>query len=362
MNDTSPRLLLHGLDTVQICYYLAPERDGDIDFDALEVERERLRRDCPDDPMPITLGNREFLLSPRGSASGYPFVLNDAEIRVEFGPTNNPPFFVTYRSEALWNEPVRTLHDRFLGWAASVGYVPVKPEGMTRVDYCFDYHLPQVDFDEDNFLSLSSKDAQHRQDGQIQTFTFGRSDIVLRVYDKVAEIEQQSNKVWLFDLWGRKEQVWRIEWQARKALLRRFGIRTLDDLQQGLRNVLRYLAAEHDTLRVKTTDGNHSRWPLHPLWVDLQACIVQMEDLGIPMGVDPASTREYRFLVMARSVYGYLKGMSAIRSLQMGRPDPLPFDADALRMLSHSLRRMHDPLSWRLDVKQRMDQIRLGHG
>jgi hypothetical protein len=362
MISERPKLLLHGLDTVQICYYLLTKGDSGIDFVTLEVEREALRRERPDDPKPIKLGSREFLLSPHGSRSGYPFVVSDAEIRIEFGPNNSPPFFVTYRSEALWSQHVRALHERFLDWAASLGYYPVKPEGITRVDYCFDYYLPRVDFDEDDFISLSSKDAQHRQDGRIQTLTFGRSDVVLRVYDKVAEIEQQSGKVWLFDLWGRRDGVWRIEWQVRKEQLRRFGIRTLNDLQQGLRNVLGNLATTHDTLRVETSDGNRSRWPLHPLWVDLQSCIAQMDDLGIPVGIDPATSREYRFQVMATSAFGYLKAMSALRGIQRGRDAPLRFEEEALPMLARAMRRQYDALDWRTDVKKRMDQMRLGQG
>ena len=161
---------------------------------------------------------------------------------------NWPSFFVTFRSEALWRDGPYQLHQRLLNWAASVGYVPAKPETMTRVDFCFDYDLPCMDFNEDHFLTLSSKDPQHREDGNIQTFTFGRSDVVLRVYDKVAEIAQQSGKVWLFFLWDQHENVWRIEWQVRKTVLRRFGIHTFQQLGDQAKPLLAYLAHEHDTL------------------------------------------------------------------------------------------------------------------
>jgi hypothetical protein len=93
------------------------------------------------------------------------------------------------------------------------------PESVSRVDFSFDYSLPVVDFHEDCFVSLSSKDSQHREDGHVQTFTLGRGDVVLRVYDKVAEIKQQSDKVWLYLLWGQDANVWRLEWQVRKPIL-----------------------------------------------------------------------------------------------------------------------------------------------
>jgi hypothetical protein len=55
--------------------------------------------------------------------------------------------------------------------------------------------VPTLDFDEDSFVSLLEKDAKHREHGRPQTFTLGRGDVVLRVYDKVAEVRQQSDKV-----------------------------------------------------------------------------------------------------------------------------------------------------------------------
>ncbi len=90
--------------------------------------------------------------------------------------------------------------------------------------------------------------------------------IFLRVYDKIAEIKQQSDKVWFFLLWEEDENVWRIEWQIRKAVLKKFGIVTFNDLKNRQGDLLYYLAVEHDTLRIPNNDSNKSRWPLHPLW------------------------------------------------------------------------------------------------
>ena len=79
-------------------------------------------------------------------------------------------------------------------WVEELGLVAIKPEGLSRVDFSFDYYLPNIDLDEDSFVSLSIKDTQYRKDGKVQTFKFGESDFVLRIYDKIAEIEEQSGK------------------------------------------------------------------------------------------------------------------------------------------------------------------------
>ena len=354
----APRLLLHGFDTIQCCYFLTPSTGVGIDTVRLGADRERLRHAGAEESSPVTLGNRQFLLASHGSRSGYPFVLSDADYRIEFGPNNNPPFFVTFRSEAIWRDSVQRLHQTFLDWAASMGYWPYKPESMTRVDFCFDYDLPQVDFNEDDFVTLSSKDAQHREDGQVQTFTFGKSDVVLRVYDKVVEIAQQSGKVWLYELWGQQEGVWRIEWQVRKDVLRRFGIRSFADLKSGLKPLLHYLATEHDTLRVQSRDSNRARRALHPLWVDLVRRIEEMDELPGAQAFDPTVVLHHRMMRMAISVYGYMKRIGAIRCVQTEK-DSIKFE-DALRTLEGHLRYIHNPLVWRIDVEKRVTAMRLG--
>lgn len=275
--------LLHGHDTVQCAYFLhaRDSRATGISFEHLVAEKEALRASKTRDPKVVRLGELEFLLQPYGTASGYPLVIINRDYRIEMGEFMNPSFFVTFTSEGLWREGALALHEKFLAWSASLGLAHYRTESLSRVDFSFDYYLSDVDFDEDSVVSLSNKDSQHRENGKIQTFSYGKSDIVMRLYDKVAEIEQQSDKRWFFPLWGRDSDVWRIEWQVRKKVLKRFGIITFADLfnQQG--DLLRYLATEHETLRVRTPDSNRSRWPLHPLWKDLQARVGDFNHQGI---------------------------------------------------------------------------------
>ena len=178
------------------------------------------------------------------------------------------------------------------------------------------------------------------------------------VYDKVAEIEQQSHKTWFFDLWGQSDNVWCIEWQARKALLRRFGARTFVDLAERQGDVLRYLASEHDTLRVPNEDSNRARWPLHPLWVDLQEQISRLAGLGVYREIDPETMLNERLIRISMSMYGYLKRIAAIQQIKSGA-DFVSKDnsVDYLRVL---INKIHDPMTWGNEVQKRADQMRLG--
>jgi len=354
----TPKLLLHGIDTVQCAYYLTPPRAKHLDFTKLAVIKEQLRMDKSREPRAVTLGGTDFFLQPYGSSSGYPFVLTNEDFKIELGEFNAPSFFVTFRSQALWGQSGSVLHDKFLSWARAIGCEVQQPETLSRVDFCFDYSLAERDFDADSFVSLSNKDSQHREHGSIQTFTLGKGDVVLRVYDKIAEIKQQSAKVWFYALWGQEEHVWRIEWQVRKPMLRNCWIRTFVDLHEHQGLLLQFLAEHHDTLRSRTEDSNRSRWPLHPLWVDLQQRITELHTLETKQIEGKELVLDERLIRLTISMYGYLKRMAAVSCVKQGQP--MMSEEEAYGLLGERLQRLFDPLSWKMDVRKRMKAIELG--
>lgn len=358
MEKESFKLLLHGIDTLQCAYYCSPVRPRGIDFRRLTEQKEDIRQTKKKNPLPVFLGSTEFLLQPYGTASGYPLVVENGDFKIEMGEFNNPNFFVTFRSQALWRESAYFLHDKFLQWISSIGYSPYRSESLSRVDFCFDYDLPSVDFNEYSFVSYSSKDSKHREDGKAQTFTFGKGDIVLRVYDKVAEIKQKSDKVWFYTLWEQEENVWRIEWQVRKAILKQFGIASFDDLKNKTGDLLRYMAFEHDSLRIPIEDSNRSRWPLHSLWIDLQQKIEELNNLGVSRIHGKNAVMDERLLIMAISIYGYLKRIAAIECIK-GQKDMIGVN-EVLKGLETYVHQLHEPLEWKIEVGRRIKEIQLG--
>ena len=155
-----------------------------------------------------------------------------------------------------------------------------------------------------------------------------------------------------------EQGVWRIEWQVRKMLMRFIGIRSFSDLQERQGDLLRILVEQHTTLRVPSADSNRSRWPLHPLWVDLQERVAQMPGLGVVRELDLPALLEERMVHVAISVYGYMKRLAAIYSLQ-GKTPAISL-AQARAHLAVTLERLHDPLTWQTDVERRMREMRLG--
>lgn len=353
------RLLLQGVDTVQCAYYLEPGLNVTLDFHWLAAQKESVRHSQKIRPRPIKIGSEEFLLSPYGSSSGYPFVINNEHFKIEFGEFNAPNFYVTFPSQALWQDSCYILHKRFLKWAASLGFEQYKDESLSRVDFCFDYKIDQVDFNEDSFLTRSTKDNKYREHRKAQTFQFGKGNIVLRVYDKVAEIKEESRKAWFFILWEEKEKVWRIEWQVRKPILKEFGIATFQDLKERQGHLLRYLVEEHDTLKQPTEDSNRSRWPLHPLWQDLQEKIRSIEFLEVREVIGKNAALDERMMQMAISMYGYLKRVAAVECVQKDT-DHATFNDAIVRISDLIYKHFYEPLAWKMDVEQRRKEILLG--
>jgi len=192
----------------------------------------------------------------------------------------------------------------------------------------------------------------------VQTFTFGEGDLGLNVYDKCDEIDEKSAKTWFHELWGMEREVWRIEWRARKEWLRRFGIKTFEDLKERQGDLLRVLVNEHTTLRLKTEDSNRSRWPVHPLWLDLQERVKQMDGLGVVRELDMPALLDERMTYITISLYGYMKRIAAIYSLQGQTPAISLKEARA--HLALRIEQLHDPLTWETDVERRMTEMRLG--
>ena len=357
MSD-SFRSLLTGYDTIECAYYLrAVNPDARFDFTALIAERDALKQ-RKSKSKAIMLGTEEFLLASHGTGSGYPLLLSNELFSIQCGELNKPNFYVTYTSFGLWHHGALNLHQRFLEWAASVGLEPFMNERLSRVDTTFDYLIPVIDFDQDSFVSIAEKDSQWRSGKKVETFTIGRSPIILRVYFKSAEIKNESHKTWFYDLWGEKENVWRIEWEVRKEPLRNVGIITFDDLMERQGDLLRNLAHNHTSLRRKTMDSNPSRWPLHPVWKDLLMQIKRMCALGVVREYNAARGLEERLATISISMYGYLKRVSAVNCLLS---DTATGEMEeTLELLGDRMRHIHDPLTWETDVKKRIDEMRLG--
>ncbi|HAX91380.1 MAG TPA: hypothetical protein DCY07_04130 [Rhodospirillaceae bacterium] len=349
------KFLTHGFDTAEICYYLDMNKPA-FDLDKLVVKRDGMEKKKRHKGALIELGGKEFLLKAHGSGSGYPFIISNPDSIIQFGEFNNPSFSVKFSSDALWHKGLDVLHKDFLSWSAALGLVQLREESLSRIDVCFDYASSEPDFDEKNFITCFRKDRKYRGHRKPETLAFG-TGTMLRMYDKAKEIRESSQKEWFYDIWGQSENVWRIEWQFRNEMLRQVGITTLKDMDRSIGFLLNFFCNEHTSIRLPSDDSNSSRWPIHPLWLDLQERVkVYGQQKPSPRQLDMNKIPEkiQRNII---SMMGYLKHIAALSSLYEQTPPQSYFDIS--KNVRAALNQLHDSLTWQSDVQARMDQERL---
>lgn len=352
-----PKLLLQGLDSLYVAYYLDMVT-GRLDWEDLAFQKERLQRTRNEKFAEIELGSERFALRPYGQ-NPYAYVLSNKAFQVAIGEHIKPNCYVQFLSEALWQFGVNGVLERFDEWCRSLRFVATRPESVSRADWAFDYDWPTVEFAPEHFVSRASKNATWREHQYLQTVTFGSGDTVIRIYDKVAEIGQKSGKVWFFELWGQQENVWRTEFQLRRERLRLAGINTTQDLKHFQNDLLRELATNHTTLRRPNGDTNRSRWPLHPYWQALQADIATLPQTGLVQAIDPCMPLDWRLHQQIKSLYGNLKGIGAVLGLLEGTESPLALD-NVLEALPEVLEEHHDAGEWSRALADRMQGYELG--
>lgn len=227
-----------GIDSL----YLSSFLDGlGIDWERLRYGQERLRATVGDEYAEVDLGGERFALK-RGGRKPYSFVLTNRDFELQLGENIQPRCHAKFSSELLWREGLEGAVRRYNTIWQRVGEHTTRPEVVARVDAAFDFAIGEPDFEIEHFVSQAAKDATWREGGALQSVQLGTSEVVVRVYDKVAEIEQQSGKHWLFDLWGIKEGVWRCEFQIRGERLKEAGIATVEQLRAYLPSLVRHLA------------------------------------------------------------------------------------------------------------------------
>lgn len=352
-----PKLLLRGVDSLYVSFFLDTVGSA-LDWEELSYQKELGRQSRGVRFRELTLGTETFALKPYGRKP-YAFVLVNRAFEVRLAENLRPSCHAQFFSEALWSAGVDGLISRFQDWCASMNFKGLRPEVIARADWAFDYHLKSIDFTQDDFVSRAIKDGTWRENRSFQSAQIGKGEVVVRVYDKVAEIAQQSEKSWFFEHWGQNEEVWRIEFQVRGERLRGAGIRTLRDLQAFQNDLLRELATNHTSLRQPSLDGNRSRWPLHPLWQALCADIEALPQTGLVREIDEAKPTAWLLYQLGKSFYGHLKRVAALTYLQSdGKQIP---DLDwVLEELPELLAPHHNSHDWERDVSQRITANRLG--
>lgn len=354
---THPRLLLSGIDSLYVSYYVDTAASL-IDWEQLEWDKTQLASDRNSDLKEYVIGGERFALLPSGRFP-YRYVLKNRDFEIRLSEALSPGCHVQFFSEGLWLQSTDRLIDRVEAWFEALKIRQTRENAVSRIDWAYDCDLPFVDFEPDHILTRAAKEAFWRQHKTYQTLQVGSGDVVIRMYDKIAEITEASDKVFFFDLWGQKENVWRIEAQVRSGRLKKAGIKSTADIAHLSGDLLHDLYHRHTTLRVPTEDTNQSRWPLHPLWQSLQRDIAALPRNGLIEAYSPVNGIEYRLHCIGKSLAGYAKRKAMLEYIQNDGthiPDP----DWAIESLANLIKQHVRPETWDSDVEKLLARERYG--
>lgn len=153
---------------------------------------------------------------------------------------------------------------------------------ISRVDYCFDFKANNFEITPDFFQTHSRSKKQFLCPQEF--IATGRKIIYCRIgsmpnkqiviYDKTREI-QDSNKPYWWRIWGINkaefnQQVWRIEVRAGKKELKNWNLRTFEDFEKKIGNVISAILKEIKYVTPNYDDSNSARWPAVYFWKNAQ--------------------------------------------------------------------------------------------
>ena len=323
-------ILLAGIDTLAIGYQVEEFKLSSDEWQALAFAKESAQdRVFSSEGVPVQFKGRDFSLSPKGSR-GYEYILRNDDVTVQLaqraeGGASYPEVRVTFRSQYLWRHGWRGCVSAIQKWLDT--WLVVGAEKVSRLDLCVDVNLslPDIQLRSNEVVSKSRTREeffiQNHFVGLAETgFTFGKGNLMCRIYDKLAEIAH-SQKVWFTDLWQKKgwdgdSSVTRVEFQCRRPFLKSMQVDTLQDLEAQLGDLWAYMT---DWIVLKDNnpnDSNRTRWPMKSFWKVIRQAV---PSFGVVTGVMRIVQRKPKFEAISSMGRGLLISMAALAASEFSR-------------------------------------------
>jgi len=352
-------ILLAGIDTLAVGFIIGAFKLTPEDWSQLAAAKEQAQGTFNSGGTPIKFQGETFSVNAKGSP-GYEYILINDDLTLQLAERTEqgsvyPEVRVTWRSQYLWRCGWRGAYVHVRDWIHT--WAVVLGEKVSRVDLSVDLNsdLPEVNIRGGEVVSYarSKKEyhegkflVQHHFTGLEDTgYTFGKGDLLCRVYDKLAEIEH-SQKSWFMDMWRRQgwngtSPVTRVEFQARRQFLRTMDIETVVDLELQLADLWRYFSG-WVSLRYKTNDSNRRRWPVQVFW---QIVCDAVPTFGMVTGVARIVQRRPRIESLSRLGRGVLVSIAALAQTAPGVGDGWDTERGTLGAVESVLALVRDWLS-----------------
>lgn len=233
-----------GIDTLEIGFDLVSKKRGH--YQDIESAHdfwyllERSKAAVPDDQLVmlfprLQVPNSDFIFSiSKFGSKPYTYRLTSQYCDILFANkptvTHMPPIHVRFNAWGLASFTTGSLIASVKS-ALSL-WLKVEVAQISRLDYFLDFEGYEFSSDDiTNFLSRAKFKPIYPNVESPETFQFGKGSLVLRIYNKTAEIKQNPTKAWTISTWYNYQHftnVWRCEFQMRREFLKEFGVDDLD--------------------------------------------------------------------------------------------------------------------------------------
>jgi hypothetical protein len=169
---------------------------------------------------------------------------------------------IAVRSETLWRlGPEEAVKIALSLIIANGGHI--FQAKLSRIDLCIDFLMPEERWSYELMeyaVTRAADTAPYFHHKILTGIRIGKGYISARLYDKPLEIQQQSKKVWMYDVWEIEEiphgkKIIRIEFQLRRAILKELGLKNAEDLFQKIDRAWAYCTK--DWLKFQDRPGLH---------------------------------------------------------------------------------------------------------
>ncbi len=324
-------MLSSGVDTLELT--ARGEFRAELWDDLVEVRQRAAENERPE---PVELAGQGFIVQPYGWRN-YGLWLRSQDFELMLGCNEHFPAARVEVSSAclhaLGPELASELVENTLSCAVLRGDVEAK---VSRIDlYCDVQGWPLRLEHLGRFVTRARSRRGHLDPEQVHPdriyasatgltgLDFGRrgAGVYVRIYDKTTEIGRRG-LAWLPDLWGPVRApgaVWRVEAELRRPALVEHGLRTAEEVLAGRQDLWRYVTQSWLTYRMPTADERTRRWPVDPLWAQVQAVKLASAELGVVRGRIAEATEQQ----LVQGAAGYLSSLAAMHPEWTGLRDTL---------------------------------------
>jgi hypothetical protein len=306
--------LASGIDALYLLYR------ADVPSDVMsDLARGKAAAQEAESALPFEFGPVMFEVQPK-SFGRYRYCLTHRYAQIGVTPRKGtmPEVRVQPRAEYLHAAGALAAAEQLTGIVASVCGEVVAT--VSRVDLFSDWQGWDLHGDRrGQFVCRGAKRTLHERGETFGGLGFGSRashTFTARIYDKTREIQQKGADYW-FDIWGprfvRDQPVHRIEFEIGRSALNEFGVIGPNEVVAAAGRMWGCASESWLSYRVPTLDSTRSRWPLDPVWKQIQHPTMREEALGLDR-VRAGQTRGSVRTLLPQLV-GYLASLAAVLDL-----------------------------------------------